>query len=47
MIEPDRQKILQIVDCLKMRFPVKIKVLRELHKQAHLRMRNVPRWGKT
>ena len=43
----ERQKILHIVDCLKMRFPIKIKVLREVHKQAHLRMINVPRWGKT
>ena len=41
MIESDGQKILHIVDCSKMQFPIKIKVFREAPKQAHLRMKNV------
>ena len=43
MIESDGQKIviLNVVDCWKMRFPVKIKPLREAPKQAHLRLKNV------
>ena len=42
MIEPDEENflILQIIDCWKMQFPIKIEVLREGTKQAHL-MKNV------
>ena len=43
MIEPEAENyvILHIVDCWKMQFPTKIKVLREAPKQAHLGMKNV------
>ena len=44
MINPDWQNIfvvLHIVYCWKMQFPIKINVLREAPKQAHLRMKNV------
>ena len=46
MIEPDGLNIfvvLNIVYCSKMQFLIKIKVLREAPKQAHLRMKYVSR----